>query len=339
MNTRLSNRTVLVTGGNGHVARWAIVALLRQGYKVRATLRDASTESEVRVSIATKSDATDHLHFYAADLSSDRGWDLAMDEVSYVLHMAAPLSYPDCKPVELGDQAREGTLRVLKAAERAGVERIVMTSSSQAALPSGDAMLSDERVWTDLRTPVNSYTRSKTLAELEAWSFMHQARYGMSLTTILPVLVQGPVLGRVSASMDLLAKMLRGTMPRVANIGYGIVDVRDLVDLHLRAMVAPEAGGQRFIASSDFLWLRDIAALLRSRYADRAARVPRRTVPDSLVRLAGYFNRDLHCLAPQLGLKREFSAAKAERMLDWRARPSPESVLAGADSLIAAGLA
>ncbi|MBN8229062.1 NAD-dependent epimerase/dehydratase family protein [Corallococcus macrosporus] len=336
--------TVLVTGGSGYLGGWTVVALLRKGYRVRTTVRSLAREGTLRAGISRQVDPGDRLSVFAANLLADEGWDRAADGADFILHTASPMGVGEFKGQDLIRPAREGTLRVLRAGAKAGVKRVVMTSTLMAALPSGPpgdgAPPTDETVWTDLtRKGVNHYAHSKTLAEQDAWAFVKQQGGAMTLSTVLPSLIQGPVMGKdISGSLDLLARMLRGQMSRLPRLGFAMVDVRDLVDLHLKVMTAPEAAGQRFAATSDFLWLSDVAHLLREHLGARAAKVSTRTVPDFLVRLGALFDPELRQFVGDLGVRREFSTAKAERLLGWRARPAAEAVLASAEGLVREGL-
>jgi len=221
------------------------------------------------------------------------------------------------------------------------VKRVVLTSSVAAASPRASAResVSDETVWTDLDDPkVSAYARSKTLAERAAWDQIRASGGATTLATVNPVVVLGPVLSRdYSASVQLVERLLSGRAPGLPRLGFSIVDVRDVADLHIRAMIAPEAAGQRFIAASDFAWLADVAALLRARLGEAANKVPTRKVPDFVLRLAALFDKSLAAVAPRLGERRTFSSAKAQKMLGWRPRPLEETVLDCARSLIATG--
>ena len=221
------------------------------------------------------------------------------------------------------------------------MKRVVLTSSVAAASPRASAResVSDETVWTDLDDPkVSAYARSKTLAERAAWDQIRASGGTTTLATVNPVVVLGPVLSRdYSASVQLVERLLSGRAPGLPRLGFSIVDVRDVADLHIRAMIAPEAAGQRFIAASDFAWLADVAALLRARLGEAANKVPTRKVPDFVLRLAALFDKSLAGVAPRLGEKRAFNSAKAQKMLGWRPRPLEETVLDCARSLIATG--
>jgi nucleoside-diphosphate-sugar epimerase len=333
--------TVLVTGGSGYIGSWCVVELLRRGYVVRTTVRDLKREAEVRAAIGKQADPGNRLAFHAVDLLSDQGWDAAVAGCDYVLHVASPLGVPVPKdPNDLIKPAREGALRAVNAAIKAGVKRVVLTSSVAATYKAlGGSWSSDETVWTDANdSHVGAYPRSKTLAEQAAWEAIKAANGRTTLATVNPSLVIGPILSAdFSGSVQVISRLLSGRVPGLPQLGFCFVDVRDVVDLHLRAMTEPQAAGQRFIAAGDFAWMADIAALLRAKLGPQAARVPTRRVPNLLVRIVGLFDSELGSVAPSLGQRREFSAAKARQVLGWHARPLEESVLDCAKSLIASG--
>jgi dihydroflavonol-4-reductase len=329
-------RTVLVTGGSGYLASWVIVALLRQGFNVRTTIRNLAKADEVRAMIAGQIDPNGRLAFFAADLLKDEGWARAAEGSDGVIHVASPMQGQD-----VVTPAREGTRRVLEAAACAGARRVALTSSVAAALPPlGQAGTIDETLWTERPDqPLYQYPRAKTLAERDAWTFVREKGRGLELTTVLPGFIQGPVMGAdYSGSVDVVALMLRGKMPATPRIGFGIVDVRDLAELHVRALLSPAAAGERFLAMGDFLWLSDFAAILRARFGQKAAKAPTRVMPDWLVRIMARFNPQLAELAPDLGVRRTADASKAERLLGWKTRPAQESVADAARSLIERGL-
>ncbi|ACT01649.1 SDR family oxidoreductase [Paenibacillus sp. JDR-2] len=326
---------VLVTGGSGFVASWCIVELLRQGYTVRTTIRGLSKEAAVRTAISAVIDPEDRLSFYPADLTQDVGWLEAMQGCKYVLHVASPMEGSEAGLIEA---AREGTLRVLQAAVKAGIERVVMTSSCAAITPSPgqDIQLLDETFWTDPDNKLlDPYRRSKTLSELAAWDFMKKYGNGMTLTTILPGAVFGPVImNEKYGSVQVIGRMLDGKVPGIPRIGLEIIDVRDLADMHIRAMTSIKAAGERFIAVGDFLWMSEVAELLRNKLGENAAKVPTRKLPDFVLRTVSWFQSDLRSIVPMLGRKFRHTPAKAQRILGWQFRPVEATVVDCANSLL-----
>ena len=330
---------VLVTGGTGYVAGWVIVGLLDRGYEVRTTVRSPGKEKAVRDAVSTVTAPGDRLSFAVADLTSDEGWDVAVAGVDHVLHVASPLGDENTRDAEaLIVPARDGALRVLRAATAAGVKRVVMTSAANAASPSSytEEGVTDETLWTDPDDPtLIPYRRSKTVAEKAAWDFV--ADYGgpTTLTTILPGAVFGPILTtRNLGSVRIIERMVAGKMPGTPRIGLEIVDVRDLADIHIRAMTSPDAAGQRFLATGEFTWIREVAQALRAGLGPAGAQVPTRQLPDFVVRFASLFDRQLRAITVSLGRRNRHSTEKAKRVLGWRPRPAAETVVDCARSLI-----
>jgi len=333
-------QTVLVTGGSGFIAGWCIAQLLQQGYAVRATVRSLSKSDTVRATVARAGVDTARLSFVEADLTADAGWDAAMAGVDYVMHVASPLGRGGEDLEALVGPARDGTIRVLKAATQADVKRIVVTSSCAAATPrdtSGETS-SDETVWTDVSDPkLDAYRKSKAIAEKAAWDWMSEYDDPSRMATVLPAAVFGPILSREAmSSVGLIEGLLNGRPPMTPRIGFNVVDVRDVAALHIRAMTAPEAVGQRFIAAGQRMWMRDVAAVLRRELGAAAARVPKRDMPDWMVRLMAVFVGAMRPLVPMIGRRHSFSAAKAERLLGWTARPAETTIADCAESLEAA---
>jgi dihydroflavonol-4-reductase len=328
-------QTVLVTGGSGFLGSWMTVELLRRGYTVRSTIRTLAREPEVRATISTQVDASDRLSYFAADLLGDAGWDHAVDGSDFVMHVASPMPVGEYKGQDLIRPAREGTRRVLEAANKAGVKRVVMTSSSSAAAPPrGSTGVSDETTWTDLPDkPAFQYPRSKTLAEQDAWAFV--AAGGLELATVLPSSILGPVLA--SDSVDIVGYMLHGKMPVLPRAGFSFVDVRDLVDLHILAMTTPAAAGQRFLGAGEFLWFHEVAQILRDHFGAAASKVPTRRIPDFVVRIGALIDKDMAFMAPNLGVRSNLSAAKAHQLLGWTPRPVLDSIVDTATSHITRG--
>jgi len=337
------SKTVLVTGGSGFIGGWCVVELLKRGYTVRTTVRSLDKEASVRAMIAAEVDPGDRLSFFAADLTSDDGWDAAVAGCDYVLHVASPIHLPQSTdPNDFIVPAREGTLRVLKAATRAGVERVVFTSSAAACRPplSSPDGVSDETVWTDPNDRgLDAYRISKTLAERAAWDFMAEQKSTLTtLTTILPTAVLGPLLTAENlGSVQLLQAFMNGRIPGYPRIGFGIVDVRDVADLHFRAMTAPEAAGERFLAIGEWLWMKEMGERLRSKMGARAGKIPKRMLPDFVVRLVAIFDRPMRFLTPSLGRKHANTSAKAQKILGWKPRPAAETIIDCAESLLAKG--
>ncbi len=333
--------TVLVTGGSGYVGTWTAAGLLERGYRVRATVRSLKREPAVRAAVERRTPAGERLTFVAADLLADDGWDRAVAGVDAVFHVASPMPIREYRKTDLVRPAREGTRRVLTAAAHAAVQRVVMMSSVQASLPAETGAadtLADESNWTDVaRAGVAEYTKSKTLAERDAWQFVadHPA---LELTTVLAASIQGPVLqSAVSGSVEVVQRLLKGTLPAIPRLGFAIVDVRDLVELQVRAMCVPEAAGERFIAAGDFLWMREMATILRDEFGPAAARVPTRTLPSFVVRAFALVDPEARFIVPNLDRRQLFSAERAKRLLGARFRPVRESIVDSARSLIALG--
>jgi len=333
--------TVLVSGGSGFLGGWCIVELLKGGYEVRTTVRDLGREGELREAVGSQVDAGERLTVLAADLTRDQGWAEAVAGCEYVLHVASPFPPAQPKdPHELIVPAREGTLRVLRAALAAGVERTVVTSSVAAIAggAKGPGPLT-EADWTDLDFPeLSPYVRSKTIAERAAWQLAEEEGARGKLATVNPGAIVGPLLHRdPSFSLQTVQRLLEGT-PGVPRIGFSFVDVRDVADLHLKAMLAPEAGGERFIAVAEFLWLEEVASVLRRELGPEAKKVPTRKVPDLLVRLMGRFDPSVRSIVNQLGKKLTYSSQKARTTLGWSPRPVPESIADTGRSMVELGL-
>lgn len=338
-----SGGMVLVTGGTGFLGAWCGAELVRRGYDVRTTIRDLARADEVRASFAAAGvDARERLAFAAADLNKDDGWADAVAGCDYVLHVASPFPPAQPKdPDELIVPARDGALRVLGASLDAGVKRVVMTSSVAAVRhgrpPSSEPY--DESDWTDgadaRRTP---YVRSKTIAERAAWEHVRARGAESRLAVVNPGAIIGPVLSDDrSFSLQVVERLLNG-MPAMPRLGFVLVDVRDVADLHIRAMTAPAAGGERFLAVDRFLWMKDVAQILRERLGTDAGKVPSRVAPDVLIRAMGLFDPSIRSIVSDLGKSTAYTAEKAKTTLGWEPRPIADSVADTAQSLVERGL-
>jgi nucleoside-diphosphate-sugar epimerase len=341
----MSGELVLVTGGSGFIGAHCIVQLLEAGYRVRTTVRSLRREAEVRAMLKVGGvEPGDALEFAAADLMSDAGWPEAVAGCDYVLHVASP--FPPAAPKdenELIIPAREGALRVLRAARDAGVRRVVLTSSF-AAIGYGEkpaGHLFTEEDWTDPDDrAVPAYPKSKTLAERAAWDFIDREGGKLELSVVNPVGVLGPVLGPdISTSIQIVQRLMDGSVPGCPRLSFGIVDVRDVADLHLRAMTDPAAKGERFLAvAGDFMTMQEIARVLKARMGDAAGRVPTRALPDWMLRLVALFDPTVAQVVPELGKFKNATNEKARRVLGWAPRSNDDSVSATAESLVRLGL-
>jgi len=337
--------TVLVTGGSGFVGSHTILQLLGAGHQVRTTIRNLKREDEVRAMLQQGgADADGRLTFFAADLEKDAGWKEAVSGCDYVMHVASP--FPSAVPKnedELIVPARDGALRVLRASRDAGVKRVVMTSSF-AAIGYGVAPREkpfDENDWTDPDGPdVQPYVKSKTIAERAAWDFIAKEGGGLELSVVNPVGILGPVLGSdFSPSILLVKRLMDGDVPGCPKLAFGLVDVRDVAGLHLRAMTDPAAKGERFLAlAGEFIRMVEIARVLKARMGEAAKRVPAREVPNFVVRLVALRDPAVKQLLPELGKVKNASNAKARRMLGWSPRSNEECIVATAESLVKLGL-
>lgn len=336
---------VLVTGGSGFVASHAILQLLAAEHEVCTTVRNLKKEDDVRAMLkAGGAEPGSRLSFFAADLEKDTGWPEAVSGCDYVLHVASP--FPSSAPKnddELIIPARDGALRVLRASRAAGVKRVVLTSSFAAVGYGHEPRETpfDESDWTNLNgAAVPAYIKSKTIAERAAWDFIAKEGGGLEFSVINPTGIFGPVLGPdYSSSIMMVKNLLDGAMPGCPRLYFGVVDVRDVADLHIKVMTHPLAKGERFIAvAGNCMSLHDIAKVLRTKMGTVARRVPRWQLPDWLVRLVARHNPLLKQAVPQLGKIRNASNEKAKRILGWNPRPNDEVIVATAESLAKFGL-
>ena len=337
-----SKGRVLVTGATGFIASHTLLALARAGYTVRGTARSASKAEALNRTLSAYAGQPVEIELVSADLTSDTGWDAAVADCQFVMHMASPIpSVLPKDPLELINPARDGALRVLKASKAASVRRVVMTSSFAAVgYGWGDARpdLLTEEHWSnpDNLKDNTAYTRSKTIAERAAWEYVNGEGEGLELSTINPVAVLGPAMSAdVSASLELITQPMQKKLPAIPKLSFGVVDVRDVADAHVAAMTHPGAAGERFLVSESVLWFRDIVAILNEAYPER--KLPTKELPSWLVRVLSNMNPVLKQIVPELGKFRNVSSEKARRVLGWQPRSAGDAVLSSAKTLVDLG--
>jgi len=339
----MSESTVLVTGGTGFIAQHCILALLSSGYRVRTSVRSPGREAEVLQHLKVGgAEPGDRLSFVVADLSADRGWSEAVTGCTYVLHGASPTPSGDqVREEDWINPAVEGNLRVLRAARDAGVKRVVLTSAF-GAVGVGHKSLNrpfNETDWSNLASNVAPYQKSKTLAERAAWDFIAREGRGLELAAVNPTAVLGPALGADYSHSVRLIRYLMDGQRGCPKLNSGFVDVRDVADLHLRAMTSPAAKGERFLAiAGESMWMIDVAKVLKERMGIRAGKVTTRELPNWLMRLYALRNPALKGLVPLLGVNLNATSEKAMRLLGWTPRAREDAIIASAESLIRLGL-
>ena len=334
--------TVLVTGGIGFVGVHCILQLLQKGYNVKTTLRSLKRKDEVIEMLKTGGITSfNNLAFIETDLTKDDNWDEAVKDCDYVLHVASPifLSLPKDEN-EMIRPAVDGALRVLKAARNAGVKRVVMTSNF-GAVGYSHKNPNDEITETDWTDPnekgLSSYNKSKVIAERAAWDFIKNEGGDLELSVINPVGIFGPSLGPdISSGFELLRNLLNGSMKAIPNLTMNIIDVRDVADLHIRAMIDPEAKGQRFLAlAGGKISMPEIALLIKKKMPEVAHNISTKRLPDWLVSLTGLFSPQAKNIASMLRANRNTSNAKARKILGWKPLSNnEEAIMAAIESMI-----
>lgn len=333
-------QTVLLTGASGYIAKHILVQLLNAGFAVRASVRNLTRADEVRAAVQPHVNGPlgDRLSFVALDLEQDAGWDVALTGVDVLMHTASPFPLSQPKdPADLIRPAVQGALRALRAAKAAGVNRVILTSSSAAVaggpLPPGKPSFTEED-WTNPSAPgTSAYTQSKTLAERAAWDFVRDQAPQMQLTTINPVFVVGPPLDKhFGTSVSVIERLLKASDPMLPNFGFATVDVRDVALAHVLALTTPGTAGRRYIVADRFLWFTDIAQILKTNFPTR--KIVTRRAPDFVVRLLGVFDKAIASIIPILGRKDEVSGARAMAELGLKFRDVRRSVIETAQFLI-----
>jgi nucleoside-diphosphate-sugar epimerase len=286
------------------------------------------------------------LTFVEADLNSDAGWQEAARGCAYVLHVASPVPRKPVKQAsELIAPARDGVLRVLRAARDAGVKRVVMTSSTAAVMyghARDGSKTYDESDWSDLTKEVGPYEQSKTLAERAAWEFMEglPASQRFELVALQPGLVLGPAIGNeeFSISGEVIRKLLAAELPGCPDLGWAPVDVRDVASAHVTAMTHPQAAGKRFILALEHTPWQQIAKILAGRYNPRGFKVPTRRVPNWVLKTIALFDKTAGLAVPELGKRQDVSCAQARAVLGWQPRSVETMVVDMAESMVRLGI-
>jgi nucleoside-diphosphate-sugar epimerase len=336
------SESVLVTGGTGFVGMQIILQLLQKSYNVRTTVR--SLKSKDRVIETLKSNGItsfSNLSFVETELTNDTNWAEAMQGCKYVLSVASPVFFHKQKnEAEAILPAVDGILRVLKFAKETGVKRVVMCSNFGAVgfTQTDKTRVTTETDWTNTEAKgLSVYEKSKTLAEKAAWDFIKNNGGNLEFATINSVAILGPSLdAHISGSFILLEILLNGTLKAIPNLQLNVVDVRDVADLHIRAMENPNAKGQRFIASADGqISLQGIAELIRNKRPEVSQKVAKRKLPNWTLRIAFLFMEQAKDTLFMTKMNRNVSNDKAKNVLGWKPIASQEeTILASVNSMI-----
>lgn len=343
MNDSVSSVKVLVTGANGFIGLHTTLRLLQLGFNVRATVRNETHKKNVAETMLKHVDVS-KLEFVLADLSRDDGWKNAVQECTYIIHIASPYVAENPKDEnELVIPARDGTLRVLRAAQAEGVKRVVFLSSIGAIFDGheGENRTFDENDWSDLGKTRLIYHKSKTLAELAAWDFIHgsENKSKMEMVSINPSNVFGPVLdGHHHTATEWYRTIMHAEVPGVSRTQIDFVDVRDLVEVLVKAMTQPEAAGKRFICNGASIPLIEFANILHENFSNRGFRVSNRTLPDFVIRFIALFVPKVKAVVGQLQWKYTFSIEQAKMVFGWQPRQYEQTIVDMAESLIKFGI-
>ena len=327
---------VLVTGASGFIAEHCIIELLKNGYSVKGSLRSMNREQEVRDAVKTETDDT-KLEFCKLDLLEDDGWEDAMWDCDYLMHVASPFVIEDPKDEnELIKPAKEGTLRALNAAKKAGIKRVVLTSSVAAVNSHMMSGTSDHTTWTDINSKyVTPYQKSKTIAEKAAWDFYNNqdSNNRIELAVINPGGVMGPQLGNDlgGASTQIVSQLISGKFPMIPALSFPFIDVRDVAILHLRAMTTPEADGKRFIAAhSEPTWMYQVAEVLSAAGYEK---IKLKKAPSFMLKLIGLFDNKTKSLVPMLDKYVPCDNSQTVKVLNWEPMPWEQAFIEHAKSI------
>ncbi len=334
---------VLVTGASGFIGLHTVLHLLQCGYRVRATIRTEALEKKVRDTLSGHIH-TESLEFAYADLLKDDGWQEAVRGCASVIHTAAP--YPISNPKDANDlilTIRDGTLRVLHAAQAEGIHRVVLLSTIGAIIDGhqGENRTFDESDWTDMGKCQNAYHAAKTLSERAAWDFLQGPKNisGMEMVAINSSGVFGPVLDdHHHTSVEWIRTIMRAEVPGLPRMLIPLVDVRDLVDILERAITVPGASGKRFICHATEIPIQELAEILHKNYSQRGYRIPTKVLPDILIRFMALINPKVKAVAGQLNWNYRLSTDRARSVFGWQPRPYQQTIVEMAESLIEHGM-
>ena len=341
----MQTKTVLVTGATGYIAKHIVLQLLDAGYAVVASTRKLDREAELRAALeAHLSDASalERLRVVELDLLQDAGWDAAMAGVDVLMHTASPFPIQQTENEDTVIRtAVDGSLRAVKAAQKAGIRRVVMTSSSVAImyteLPS-DRGAYDERDWTDLTDPrSNGYVKSKTMAERAVWDWQAKDGADMQITMINPGFVQGaPLDPTYGTSLQLIERVLKASDPMMPNFGFPVVDVRDVALAHIRAMETDASIGKRFLLSEAFVMFPRMAELYKVMFPDR--KISTRIAPNIIVRFLSLFDPSIKTILPNLGRVDTLDSTAAREVLGIAFRDAEDALRDSGRFLVERGL-
>jgi len=341
----MTDGPILVTGAGGYIASWVVRRLLERGEAVRGTVRRPDQGEALRNALVHHGVDARNLSITVADLADPGVWPSAVAGCGGVVHLASP--FPIAQPrgrESLVSQAREGTLRVVDAAVESGIRRIVVTSSMVAmayrAGRSSDHVVR-EGDWTDPGwNRLSAYIVSKTRAELALWNYARDRGVEQRLSVVNPGFVLGPgLLGRVGTSLDVIRLLLAGAYPALPKIAFAVVDVRDLADIHVRALVDGAARGRRLLAAGSTMTMQEIGRTLREALPEHSDRVPTRLLPDGLIRFLSLFDRRMRTILPDLGVSTRADSDYVTELTGVRFRDPAESVVDAARFLLDSGLA
>jgi dihydroflavonol-4-reductase len=335
---------ILVTGASGYVGKWCVVKLLERGYRVRGTIRSAAKAAQVRETVArvVGAEAAGKLELVEADILSDANWPDVMNGVTAVMHVATAIRGDEPKDSSIVIRpAVEGTERVLRFAHGAGIKRVILTSSI-ATVGYGHGQTSGRRVYDesyftnlDNMRWTWAYCIGKTKAERAAWDYAKAN--GMELTTIHPGAIIGPALDSdASISVGMVSSLLDGTTPAMPKNGFSIIDVRDVADMHVAALEKPEAIGERYLATAEYMPFPKVGEVLREAYPDQ--KITARIVPDWIIRLLAYFGGPIRQIINDIGNEKVFDGAKGERLMGHPYIPAKQTIIDTAESVKALGL-